>query len=132
MKIESVIILPKIWSIKNRSIFERCKIGREMKALLDCFSRSIENCLLISFFRWKEIVLNLADKIANRLTVDVQKRDSMNILDYVHIKKLHVDVEEPKSEVYCYFYWLNIFFNFKIYLILSDDLGSGVLEELAT
>ena len=68
--------------------------------------------------------------------MDVQKRDSMNILDYVHIKKLHVDVEEPKSEVYQFLLIFKILrFNFlKLlkHLILSDDLGSGVLEELAT
>ena len=57
--------------------------------------------------------------------MDVQKRDSMNILDYVHIKKLHVDVEEPRSEVY---YFLKLLKHW----ILSDDLGSGVFEKLAT
>ena len=48
------------------------------------------------------IVLQLAKKIAATVTVDVEKRrDSMNILSYVHIKKVFADTDIPRAEVEC-------------------------------
>ncbi|EYC19697.1 hypothetical protein Y032_0023g671 [Ancylostoma ceylanicum] len=50
--------------------------------------------------RWKPIILNLAKEIAHTVKVDVaRRRDDMNILSYVHVKKLYVEQEEPSSEL---------------------------------
>ncbi|EPB65865.1 hypothetical protein ANCCEY_15059 [Ancylostoma ceylanicum] len=49
---------------------------------------------------WKPIILNLAKEIAHTVKVDVaRRRDDMNILSYVHVKKLYVEQEEPSSEL---------------------------------
>ncbi|VDM65917.1 unnamed protein product [Strongylus vulgaris] len=50
--------------------------------------------------RWKSIILNLAKEISHTVKIDVAKRrDQMNILNYVHVKKLYVDDEEPRAEL---------------------------------
>ncbi|PIO71952.1 1-phosphatidylinositol-4-phosphate 5-kinase [Teladorsagia circumcincta] len=50
--------------------------------------------------RWKPIILKLAKEIARTVKVDVAKRrDNMNVVNYVHVKKLYVDFEEPQSEL---------------------------------
>ncbi|KAK6025058.1 1-phosphatidylinositol-4-phosphate 5-kinase, partial [Ostertagia ostertagi] len=50
--------------------------------------------------RWKPIILKLAKEIAHTVKVDVAKRhDNMNIVNYVHVKKLYVDYEEPQTEL---------------------------------
>ncbi|WKX90181.1 hypothetical protein Q1695_009207 [Nippostrongylus brasiliensis] len=50
--------------------------------------------------RWKPIILKLAKEISTTVKVDVLKRrDSMNILNYVHVKKLLLQKEEPQDEL---------------------------------
>ncbi|KAK5982676.1 FYVE zinc finger [Trichostrongylus colubriformis] len=50
--------------------------------------------------RWKPIILRLAKEIAHTVKVDVAKRrDSMNIVNYVHVKKLYLDHEDPQAEL---------------------------------
>ncbi|KAK6729029.1 hypothetical protein RB195_006217 [Necator americanus] len=50
--------------------------------------------------RWKPIILNLAKEIAHTVKVDViKRRDEMNILNYVHAKKLYVEQEGPSAEL---------------------------------
>ncbi|KAJ1368372.1 hypothetical protein KIN20_029494 [Parelaphostrongylus tenuis] len=50
--------------------------------------------------RWKSIILSMAKEIAQTVKIDVAKRhDHMNILTYVHVKKLFVDQKEPKAEL---------------------------------
>lgn len=105
MKIESTTFYQKSDPLKIAPFLKDIKLVEKWKLFLIVFLEVLKiRPFNLIFFRWKEIILNLADRIASRITVDVQKRDSMNILDYVHIKKLHVDVEEPKSEVYQF--WL--------------------------
>ncbi|CAI4226982.1 unnamed protein product [Auanema sp. JU1783] len=54
----------------------------------------------ISDERWKPILLTLARRISHTLRIDVDRaKDSMNILSYVHVKKLHVDQPEPSAEM---------------------------------
>ncbi|CAI5455621.1 unnamed protein product [Caenorhabditis angaria] len=47
---------------------------------------------------WKEIILTKAKDIANRVIVNVPDGDSMNIADYVHVKRLEIDCE-PSAEI---------------------------------
>uniref|UniRef100_A0A1I7XW62 1-phosphatidylinositol-3-phosphate 5-kinase n=1 Tax=Heterorhabditis bacteriophora TaxID=37862 RepID=A0A1I7XW62_HETBA len=50
--------------------------------------------------RWKPVILKLARNIASTMKIDVAKRrDSMNILTYVHVKKLVIEKEESSAEV---------------------------------
>ena len=50
--------------------------------------------------RWKNIILSLAKKIATTVTVDVEgNKDLMNVLAYVHIKKVFSDTDIPRAEV---------------------------------
>ena len=52
-------------------------------------------------YRWKSVMLNLAKEIACTVKIDVSKRrDQMNILYYVHVKKLYVEQDEPSAEVF--------------------------------
>lgn len=53
-------------------------------------------------YRWKPIILKLVKEVAATVKVDVAKRrDNMNIVSYVHVKKLFVAEEEPQAEVHC-------------------------------
>lgn len=53
----------------------------------------------LSSSTWKERLWQLSAKIVETVNVDVQTRPkAINILDYVHIKKLHV-TGEPSVEV---------------------------------
>ncbi|XGW21022.1 hypothetical protein V3C99_004185 [Haemonchus contortus] len=50
--------------------------------------------------KWKPIILKLAKEIAQTVKVDVAKRrDNMNIVNYVHVKKFHMDYEDPQAEL---------------------------------
>ncbi|KJH53544.1 FYVE zinc finger [Dictyocaulus viviparus] len=50
--------------------------------------------------RWTSIIFNLAKEIAGTVKIDVANRhDSMNILNYVHVKKVLVDHEHPNAEL---------------------------------
>ncbi|KAK6048763.1 hypothetical protein COOONC_13732 [Cooperia oncophora] len=50
--------------------------------------------------KWKSIILKLAKEIAHTVKIDVAKRrDNMNIVNYVHVKKLYVDCEDPQAEL---------------------------------
>ena len=54
--------------------------------------------------RWKMIVLQLSKKIAATVQVDVERRrDTMNILSYVHIKKVFAETDIPRAEVFLSF-----------------------------
>ncbi|CAJ0945376.1 unnamed protein product, partial [Mesorhabditis belari] len=49
--------------------------------------------------RWRDILLRKAKSIASKVVVDVfNRKDNMNILQYVHVKTLHVD-ETPNAEL---------------------------------
>uniref|UniRef100_A0A0N4ZTH4 1-phosphatidylinositol-3-phosphate 5-kinase n=1 Tax=Parastrongyloides trichosuri TaxID=131310 RepID=A0A0N4ZTH4_PARTI len=54
----------------------------------------------IDKLKWKTLILNLSKEINDIVEIDVKNRgDHMNILKYVHIKKLCCDVSKPSAKL---------------------------------
>ncbi|CAB3400156.1 unnamed protein product [Caenorhabditis bovis] len=74
--------------------------------LVELFDRNTERMLdevlkreTISETKWRHIILKTAREVVAHVVLNVPMGDSMNITDYVHIKKLNVDVNEPDVEI---------------------------------
>ncbi|VDO95350.1 unnamed protein product [Heligmosomoides polygyrus] len=84
-------------SVKDDTV--SCSVFRLFHTILShSFHRLYVHCQ--RRYRWKPIILKLVKEVAATVKVDVAKRrDNMNIVSYVHVKKLFVAEEEPQAEL---------------------------------
>lgn len=64
--------------------------------------RVLDEVLKREFIRddkWRNLILDTVYEVVNKVKVDVPMGDSMNIAEYVHVKKVHVVEKDVKAEI---------------------------------